>query len=248
MKYLIFLLFVNTINAKVLERSEGQYTILKETFSLKELISDYAKSVEYNLVYEVKLDREIDFYGPSQIRAEDMTLFITAAAKDQGYTLLFDKEIKQIEIINSRDIRYRGSQVYTVINEVPKDYTVVQFATNLKHAESSNISRNMRPFMSRYGRVIDEKNANSLILFDTGKNIHRLHTLIQTLDTKEFAQRKLKVEEINKKNKKEIIVQKSILSYIKDEHVLFLITFALIGGIIGFGIRGYLMKRFEGGW
>lgn len=118
----------------------------------------------------------------------------------------------------------------------------------LKYVESYDIARNLRPFITRYGRVIDEKNANTIILADTGKNIHRIHKLIEKLDTSDFLVRKKKVEKINSTAKREVKKNKSVLEYIKDQHVLFLIAFALIGGIIGFGTRGYLMKRIEGGW
>jgi general secretion pathway protein D len=56
----------------------------------------------------------------------------------------------------------------------------------LKNVDAAEIARNFRPFMSRYGRIIDLKQTNTIIISDTGTNIHRLEKLIKFLDVPGF--------------------------------------------------------------
>ena len=56
------------------------------------------------------------------------------------------------------------------------------------------------------------------------------------------------VEEINEKHKKVLKKEKSVFDILTQNNAVFLVLFTLVGLIMGFGIRGYLMKRVEGGW
>ena len=245
---LLLLLIINTSFAGVLSKKNNKYFVTKKQFQIEELAKDYAQIKGYALIMDERVKGQFDVYGPRTFAQEDLDLFVTVALSDMGYTILRTDELKQLEVINARDIRYRGGQVFTDIDDVPRDYNFYQFVMKLNYAETHDISRNLRPFISRYGRVIEERNANTIILADTGTNIHRIQKLIKKLDTPAFLKRKELVDKINSQAKREVKESKPFLSFLKDQHVLFLISFALIGGIIGFGVRGYLMKRVEGGW
>lgn len=246
---IIFTLFsLNIAFAGTLVKVKDGYKIINKKFELASIAEDYAKILGYALIVDAKMNDKINAYGPRIIKADQLDLFVSAILNSRGYTLLINNKIKQIEVINSRDIRYKGGSVIKEIKNVPNTYNYFQFVMNLMYVNSNEVSRNLRPFISRYGRVISEKNANTIIIADSGRNIHRIHGLIKKLDTAEFLKRRKLVEKINSESKKTITKNKSILSYIKDQHILFLIAFSLIGGIIGFGIRGYMMKKVEGGW
>ncbi len=186
--------------------------------------------------------------GTKEIKKKDLDLYVSAVASEIGYTLILNKELNQIQVIPSRDVRYNGGRLHTDIEKVPDNYNHTMFSMRLKYAKSGVLSRNMRPFMSRYGRIIDERNANTLILSDTGKNIRRLHKLISSIDTNEFANRVKFLSELNKQCKTIVKTEISTIEFIKDQHILFIIVFSLIFGIMGFGFRGYMIKKIEGGW
>lgn len=243
-----FILLVNVAHATTLKKVQSGYEVLKQDFSIEEVIEEYAAIKGYSLIVDGKLKGQSSLFGPKIIKSSELDLFVTSLLSDAGYSLLANDEIKQFEIIYSRDVRYKGGKVTNDINQVPENYNFYQFVMKLKYVDSHDIARNLRPFISRYGRVIDEKNANTIILADTGKNIHRIYNLIKKLDTPDFLKRKEIVNKINSEAQVTVQKNKSVFAYIKDQHVLFLIAFSLIGAIIGFGIRGYLMKRIEGGW
>lgn len=249
MKAIIVLLCLMSLNAFAIRfNSEKDFIIDEPVFDVATLIKDYAKLKGYNVIIDEDVKGKLKLYGVKKIPHNEIDLFISAVADQTGYTILKNEKLNQIEVINSRDIRYRGGKIYTNIDDVPMDYNHVQYVTHLKYIEASEVSRNMRPFMSRYGRVIDEKNANTLIIADTGKNIHRLNKLISKIDTEEYQESKIYIENLNSSAKKKITKKKNLLKFISDQHILFIIAFLLIGIILGFGIRGYSIKKIEGGW
>ena len=89
------------------------------------------------------------------------------------------------KIMNIRDIRYVPTKIYTG-SYTPDTERHVMKVISLKNVDANEISRNFRPFMSRYGRIIDIKQTNTVIISDTGANISRLEKLIKFLDVPGF--------------------------------------------------------------
>jgi general secretion pathway protein D len=52
----------------------------------------------------------------------------------------------------------------------------------LKHVNSREVANSFRPFMSRYGRIIEIKQTNTVIVQETGTHINRLMKLIKFID------------------------------------------------------------------
>ena len=246
---MIFLLVTQISYASVLElNSNGDYKINQLEFSVAQIVKDYAAINKLNLIMKDPPKRNLFLMGPKNIKKEKIELFISAVTSQIGYTIFSNKKLNQIKLLPSRDVRYHGEGLYIDIKNVPDNYHHSMFSMKLKHVIASTISRGMRPMMSRYGRIIDGKNPNTLLISDTGKNIHRLHKLISELDVPKFAERAKFLEELNKKGTAVVETKTSSLDFIKDKHILFIFVFSLIGGILGFGIRGYMIKRIEGGW
>jgi type II secretory pathway component GspD/PulD (secretin) len=248
-KIILSFLILNTAFAKTLITDpNGDYSLLNVEFSVAEIVRDYAKLKNINLIMTEAPKGKLLLLGPKKIKKEKIDLYISAVVSEVGYTFVLNKELNQIQVMPTRNVRYHGGKLYSEIENVPDSYNHAMFSMKLKHAKAGNLSRNMRPFMSRYGRVIDEKTANTLIISDTGKNIKRLYKLVKSFDTSEFEQNVKFLKKINKKGKEVVETEVSTLDFIKDQHILFIIIFSLIAGIMGFGLRGYLMKRVEGGW
>jgi hypothetical protein len=82
---------------------------------------------------------------------------------------------------------------------------------------------------------------------DTGINILRAYEIIKTLDTKETKSDYEAIKNINQKYSKEKLRTIDIISAYQKNSSLFLIIFSLMGAIIGFLARGFLIRRIEGG-
>ena len=108
------------------------------------------------------------------------------AINRNGYTRLKLNE-KLSSIFNTRDIRYEATQIYKGSKsgalQVPMthDYFMLEY-TFENEGISTSIVRSLRPFISRFGRIIDIKRSNKIILQDTGTQINRLIDVIRSID------------------------------------------------------------------
>ena len=147
--------------------------------SLKDLVKQMQKMTGINLILDKDLKGKISIMAPSPITVGDAWKAFLTALNLNGYTLVKTGEF--YKIINSRDIRYTTTKFYTG-NYTPETENYVMRILPLKNINSTEITRSFRPFMSRYGRIIDIKQTNTIIIQETGTNINRLVRLIKFID------------------------------------------------------------------
>lgn len=136
-----------------------------------------------NLILGKDVKGKVSITAPNAITVGDAWRAYLAALNMAGFTLV--QSGKFYKIINSRDVRYVPTKIYTG-SYTPTTEAHVMKVLALKNVDASEISRNFRPFMSRYGRIIDIKQTNTIIISDTGANIARLEKLIKFLDVPGF--------------------------------------------------------------
>jgi type II secretory pathway component GspD/PulD (secretin) len=120
-----------------------------------------------------------------KLTKENADDFISEVLNIGGYTRV-ESNSADYKVINNRDVRYSAVKLYEYgQDDIPKNHDYIMVSIKLKNKYmTSEISRNFRPFMSRYGRIIDVTDTGTLIISDTGRNIHRLIGLVQKLDRK----------------------------------------------------------------
>lgn len=132
-----------------------------------------------NLILDKDVKGKVSITAPTPITVGDAWKAYLAALNMAGYTLV--KAGAFYKIINARDVRYVPTNIYTGAY-TPDIESHIMKVMSLKYVDASEISRNFRPFMSRYGRIIDLKQTNTIIISDTGANIARLVKLIKFID------------------------------------------------------------------
>jgi len=132
-----------------------------------------------NLILDKDVKGKVSITAPTPITVGDAWKAYLAALNMAGYTLV--KSGAFYKIINARDVRYVPTEIYTG-TYTPNTESHMMKVLSLKNVDAAEISRNFRPFMSRYGRIIDIKQTNTIIISDTGSNIQRLERLIKFLD------------------------------------------------------------------
>ena len=250
MKYFIALIMaISFAHAAVIEKKGEEFTLLKSSFNASELLQDYAQIMDKNFsVYQGFHDEVFEVYGKKTLTLEQVEGFLSRVLSISENMMIVDPGIPFIQVIEGRDARYSTLPVYDNIDAFPDNDNFVQYNLRLKYAEPSDVAWNMRPFLSRYGRVIDVPHARSLHLADTGSNIKRLVSMAKLIDVDTYAKDKKEIESINEKHRKILKKEKSLVDIMLENNGVFLIVFMILGLILGFGIRGYVMKRIEGGW
>lgn len=182
MKYLLlFFLCAQALAAMKMENGEVQ-PFINAKYPLKEFIRDYAQMMKINVTYPSDMIKDKEMLhielNSKATRDEFKKVFYELLA-NAGFTPIEDNRVLWIN--ETRDIRYLPTKVYDDPS-FPKDASYSTVIYRLKYPLSSEICRNMRPFLSRYGRVIDLSDARTLILNDRGDNLERLITTIKSLD------------------------------------------------------------------
>ncbi|MBK26903.1 MAG: type II secretion system protein GspD [Halobacteriovorax sp.] len=147
--------------------------------SLIDLTKFMQKLTGINLILDKELKGKITILAPTAITVGDAWKAYLTALNLNGYTLV--KSGSFYKIVNARDIRYTPTKIYTG-NYTPDTENYVMRILPLKNIDSTEVTRSFRPFMSRYGRIIDIKQTNTIIVQDTGSNINRLVRLIKFID------------------------------------------------------------------
>ncbi len=150
-----------------------------EDTSLQDLTKHMQKLTGLNLIIDKDLKGKITISAPNAITVGDAWKAYLAALNMNGLTMV--KSGAFYKIVQARDIRYVPTKIYTG-NYVPETENYLMKIIALKNIDSTEVSRSFRPFMSRYGRIIEIKQTNTIIIQDTGSNINRLMSLIKFID------------------------------------------------------------------
>ncbi len=146
---------------------------------IMELTKHMQELTGINLILDKDVKGKVSISAPSPITVGDAWKAYLSALNMAGFTLVQSGAF--YKIINARDVRYVPTKIYTGKYTPPTEAHITKVIA-LKNVDASEISRNFRPFMSRYGRILEIKQTNTLIISDTGSNIVRLEKIIKFLD------------------------------------------------------------------
>ncbi len=155
-----------------------------QNVSLSDLTKAMQELTGINLILDGKdLKGKVTIAAPQPITIGDAWKAYLTALNTNGYTLV--KNGAFYRIVSTRDIRYTPTKIYTG-SFTPNTANYVMKIFPLKNISAKEVSRSFRPFMSRYGRIIDIPQTNTIIVQDTGNNINRLSRLIKFVDVPGF--------------------------------------------------------------
>lgn len=146
---------------------------------IMEITREIQELTGINLILDKDVKGKVSISFSTPITVGDFWKAYLTSLDMAGFTLV--KSGAFYKVINTRDVRYSPTKIYTG-SFTPETDAHVMKVMALKHVDAAEISRNFRPFMSRYGRIIDLKQTNTIIISDTGTNINRLEKLIKFLD------------------------------------------------------------------
>ncbi len=147
--------------------------------SLLDLTKHMQKLTGINLILDKDIKGKISISTPSAITIGDAWKAYLQALSINGYSLV--KSGAYYTIVNNRDIRYATTSIYTG-NYTPDTENYIMKIIPLKYVSAREVNNNFRPFSSRYGRMTEIKETNTIIVQDTATQIKRLEKLIKLID------------------------------------------------------------------
>jgi len=138
-------------------------------------------------IYPSKLKGKIKGTEGVDFTAENADSLYSHILNENGYTRILLEDKKTYRIINARDVRYtpvpQTTGSYDKAPNLPNNADYHMMTYQMKHPlVSTDLTRSLRPFMSRYGRIIDNKINGTLVVQDTALNLKRLYALIKKMD------------------------------------------------------------------
>ncbi len=185
--------------------------------NVEDCLTEYSKvsglkHVTYNNLKKAREDKPFSFEGDLKDIEEAFTFYL----HQNGYTRV-KAQSKSFFIVPSRDIRYIPTTLYSGESpaEIPKNYDYITVSIELKNKLlGTQITRNLRPFMSRYGRIIINEGPGIITFQEIGVNVHRVLKLVEKID-KPFSEKEKK--EFLKKKKHDEQMQIKRLKYSKHK-------------------------------
>lgn len=146
---------------------------------IMELTKYMQKLTGINLILDKEIKGKATIVATGPITVGDAWKAYLTVLNNNGYTLV--KSGAFYSVVQTRDIRYIPTKIYTG-SFTPNTDNYVMKIVPLKNVSASEINRSFRPFMSRYGRINEIQQTNTIIIQDTGANINRLAKLIKFID------------------------------------------------------------------
>ena len=147
--------------------------------SLTDLTKHMQKLTGINLIIDKALKGKINISAPSPITVGDAWRAYLTALNMNGYALV--KTGAFYKIVQSREIRHHTTKMYTGVYS-PDTENYMMKVIPLKNINASEVGRKFRPFLTRWGRIMDISQTNTILILETGTNINRIMRMLKILD------------------------------------------------------------------
>lgn len=159
----------------------------------------------------------------------------------QGMTLVHDSTTDLYSALRIRDARDAALPVIKDPKDLPDNDLLVTFVFSLKHANPEEVSRLLRSFAPTHSRILPAPGLKAVLVTDSARSIKKYIEMSKSFDQPQFAK---ELEELRKERRADPDCE---VEPVAASQTLFTVLFALIALIVGFLIRGYVIRRIEGG-
>lgn len=163
----------------------------------------------------------------------------------QGYTLIHEADFDVYRLLRLRDARDENVPFVADPEALPDNDKMVTHLIGPRYLPAEWVARNLRSFAPANSRIIPIGNSNMLFITDFARSMKKYREIISRLDTPQ-ADREIKNFLKNRpatRDRCETTVNTPPL----PTSALWIVLFGLIGTLFGFILRGYLIRRIEGG-
>ncbi len=158
--------------------------------TVNECLNLSAKLTGKKYIFEKKsVQGEIATAGDLTWTAENADALLGEVLAESGYALEKVQGTDVFKVFNARDMRYNVQPSLEASlksnDELPSAnpaFWVSLTYTSKNEGRVSEMARNLRPFMSRYARVIDVRDSNLLIIQENAKSVVRLLEIVRKMD------------------------------------------------------------------
>jgi hypothetical protein len=163
-----------------------------------------------------------------------------------GYTWIHDPATDVYRVLKLRDARDQELPLITEASKLPDSDLNVTYFMSIQHVPPEYIARNLRSFMPAASRIVPSEATRSLFITDSAHNMSKLKKLVEQLDTPEAAHGVKAWMASHSEDLDDPCVTPGSETQ-GPKPVILIVLFSLIALVVGFLIRGYVIRRIEGG-
>ena len=172
--------------------------VIIENKPLAEVIKQYANLKNIPVTYKEKLiskDDKVSLHLNHAVELKDFDEYFFYLLSQLGFSIL--NLSGEMNVVAHKDIRYLANPFY-YSDQFPKTHNYITVSHRLKFPIGKSIDRILRPFFSRYGRLVLFGDESTLIFHEKGTNIDILLKIIETMDNNESYERYKKMKKTKK--------------------------------------------------
>lgn len=185
-RILVLVLLSIGVEAKIIQfKGETVKKVRVEREDLFELLSEYAQARNISISYPVKMRKghKVSLTLSRDTGIAEFHEILLKSLGNVGLTLY--KQLGNYIVVNERDIRYIPTELFDR-KDVPSTNAYVTMIHRFNFPIAKDATRSLRPFLSRYGRVISLGDNQTMVVKDRGNIILGLNTLIEDFDNKKY--------------------------------------------------------------
>lgn len=173
------------LNAKAKKKvfiTDGDDIVYIDFKDLKiiDLIKISSKILDKNILLSQNINGKVDFVKTKPVRKKELVDILISVLDNKGYTLVGDENT--LKIVRSTEA---SKSRIPIVFESNSSKNLQQFITEFIDIKKENvdvISSKIKHIASRYGKVITNRNTNTLIITDYPKNIKLVKQAIKILE------------------------------------------------------------------
>jgi type II secretory pathway component GspD/PulD (secretin) len=164
----------------------------------------------------------------------------------QGFTLVQDEDMGFYRVVRLREARDDAIPFVTDPAQLPDNDLLVNHAIRLNHFPVDGMARTLRSFAPATSRLIPDAASGLLLITDSARAMTKYREISARLDTPKGAEEAREYLKSSAKSDTCGPVAAPAGSQPGGSTILVMLI-ALIGLLLGFLIRGYVIRRIEGG-
>lgn len=161
----------------------------EECSDLKKCVESVSKLTGKKYMYDKEFKGGLQSSSNLEITAENAEVLFTSILEINGYGRVPTGVKDTYKIVALRDIRYEAVPMVSsdaqTAPAIPanSDYYLMNYKfTNYSQFQLRNSANSLRPYMSRFGRIIESKGTGVLTVHESGIKMHQIYEILKLQD------------------------------------------------------------------
>lgn len=174
-----FFLFIYTSAYASTKREESKVTFNFVDVELPAIAKFISEITGKNIIFDEKLKGKITIIAPSRLAVSDAYNLFLSVLELKGFTVI-PSGVNAYKIIPLNEAKQKGFAVTTEKHTVNESYSARLY--QMKHISSEEAMKFVQPLVSRDGHISTLSSGNILLIVDSGLNLEKIISLIESID------------------------------------------------------------------